>query len=130
MSESDQDFEKGWDECQEPSPGAFGDFFLDDELRETISPFLDITIEAEKIMLREICDSDSDSDYSSDGKVATSSTLIASQIQNLIRWVPSILWERGVNGCYESTRTPSFSLTWMLSFSLLLVRVSRSETVT
>jgi hypothetical protein len=58
MSESDPDFDRGFDESCEPSFGAFAGYFLDDDFRETISPFLDITIEGEELMLRELYDSE------------------------------------------------------------------------
>lgn len=64
LSESDPDFDKGFDETYEPSFGAFAGYFLDDDFRETINPFLDTTLEEEKLMLSEMCSSESEDDYS------------------------------------------------------------------
>ncbi len=71
MSESDPDFDRGFDENYEPSFGAFAGYFLDDDFRETISPFLDITIEGEQMMLREMydCEADISCEFGNEGKL-------------------------------------------------------------
>lgn len=66
LSESDPDFDKGWEESADPSFGAFAGFFLDDDFRETLSPFLDVTFEGQATLLRDLCGSDSSEEICSD----------------------------------------------------------------
>eukprot|EP01126_Amoeba_proteus_P016615 TRINITY_DN1773_c0_g1_i11.p1 TRINITY_DN1773_c0_g1~~TRINITY_DN1773_c0_g1_i11.p1 ORF type:complete len:229 (-),score=24.38 TRINITY_DN1773_c0_g1_i11:273-959(-) len=52
LSASDTEFEADWDETFEPNFGPFSGFFLNEEIQESISPFLDITISQEEELLK------------------------------------------------------------------------------